>query len=67
MRRKVEPMIEDVRRQLAPLINATTEEVVLVPNATHGVNTVSVNIDWKDGDVIVVCELLRYSAFVKTH
>jgi selenocysteine lyase/cysteine desulfurase len=49
-------MIEDVRRQLAPLINATTEEVVLVPNATHGVNTVSVNIDWKDGDVIVVCE-----------
>ncbi|GMK58918.1 hypothetical protein CspeluHIS016_0603600 [Cutaneotrichosporon spelunceum] len=54
MRRKLEPTIEDIRKQVAPMINATAEEVVLVPNATHGVNTISVNIDWKDGDVIVV-------------
>jgi len=57
MRRKVEPMLTDVRKQLAPMINAETDEVVIVPNATHGVNTVASNIDWKDGDVIVVCEL----------
>ncbi|BEI83739.1 hypothetical protein CcaverHIS002_0403430 [Cutaneotrichosporon cavernicola] len=54
MRRELEPTIEEIRKQLAPMINATAEEVVLVPNTTHGVNTISVNIDWKDGDVIVV-------------
>lgn len=58
MRRKIQPMLVDVRKQLARLLNADTDEVVLVPNATHGVNTVAVNMDWKDGDVIVVCASL---------
>jgi selenocysteine lyase/cysteine desulfurase len=59
IRRKLEPMLVEVRKQLAPIINAELDELVLVPNATHGVNTVAMNIDWKDGDVIVVCESLH--------
>jgi hercynylcysteine S-oxide lyase len=27
----------------------------MVPNATHGVNTILTNIDWEDGDVILTC------------
>ena len=41
------------RERVANLIGAGVDECVLVPNATHGVNTVLRNIDWKKGDVIV--------------
>lgn len=41
------------RERIADLIGAEVDECVLVPNATHGINTVLWNIDWKKGDVIV--------------
>ena len=41
------------RERIASLIGAHVDECVLVPNATHGVNTVLRNIDWKKGDVII--------------
>ena len=42
-----------VRERLAYMIGANTDEVVLVPNATHGVNTVLRNIEWGPDDFIV--------------
>ena len=46
----------DVRQALARLIGASkTDEVVLVSNASMGVNTVLRNFDWEQGDQIFVC------------
>ncbi|KAL1412461.1 hypothetical protein Q8F55_000206 [Vanrija albida] len=53
-RLEVEKLIAKSREAVAPLINADADDVVLVPNATHGVNTVISNTDWVDGDIIVV-------------
>jgi selenocysteine lyase/cysteine desulfurase len=41
------------RERIADFIGAEVDECVLVPNATHGINTVLRNIDWKKGDVII--------------
>lgn len=41
------------RERIARLIGAHVDECVLVPSATHGVNTVLWNIDWKKGDAII--------------
>jgi selenocysteine lyase/cysteine desulfurase len=41
------------RERIAEVIGAEVDECVLVPSATHGINTVLRNIDWKKGDVIV--------------
>ena len=53
------PMLNEVRSGVAKLINADFEEVVMVPNTTVGINTVVRNIDWKEGDVILMCEPSR--------
>ncbi|KAL4259543.1 Pyridoxal phosphate-dependent transferase [Pleurotus pulmonarius] len=42
-----------VRQHLAPLIGAQADECVIVPNATHGINTVLRNIEWENGDIII--------------
>ena len=41
------------RERIADLIGAEVDECVLVPNTTHGIYTVLMNIDWKKGDVII--------------
>jgi selenocysteine lyase/cysteine desulfurase len=58
MRRSWLPRLDKVRSLVAEIIGAQTDEVVMVPNATHGVNNVVTQIAWQDGDVIVVCEPL---------
>ncbi|KIJ54490.1 hypothetical protein M422DRAFT_240557 [Sphaerobolus stellatus SS14] len=52
-RRRGYQRIDTVRERLAHIIGADTDEVVLVPNATHGVNTVLRNFDWGPDDFIV--------------
>lgn len=42
-----------VRERLAKLIGAETDEVVLVPNASYGLNTILRDLEWKAGDVLV--------------
>ncbi|KAG9224340.1 hypothetical protein CCMSSC00406_0004839 [Pleurotus cornucopiae] len=42
-----------VRQRVAPLIGAQADECVIVPNATHGINTVLRNIEWENGDIII--------------
>jgi selenocysteine lyase/cysteine desulfurase len=55
MRRTYFAGLNKVRAQVAELINAETDEVVIVPNATHGINTIVNNIKWEAGDIIVIC------------
>jgi hypothetical protein len=43
----------EAREQIAQLIGAKTDECVLVPNASHGLNTVLRNFAWNDGDILV--------------
>ena len=40
----------------AKLLNAATEEVVFVPNASTGINTVMRNLIFEEGDVILTYE-----------
>jgi selenocysteine lyase/cysteine desulfurase len=49
-------MIPLVREKVAKLINSPVENVVLVPNATHGINTILRNYDWSADDYLVGCE-----------
>lgn len=41
------------RGLLADFIGAKEDEVVLVPNATHGLNTVLRNFEWREGDILL--------------
>ncbi|KAI0926138.1 hypothetical protein AcW1_008381 [Taiwanofungus camphoratus] len=59
------PMLEEARKRVADLIGATHDEVVLLPNATHGINTVLRNIEWKEGDVLMGAST-TYGAISKT-
>lgn len=46
-------LLPDVRRQLAEMIGADTDECVLVSNATTGINVVLRNFRWEKEDIIV--------------
>lgn len=48
-----------LRETVAKLIGAELDEVVFVPNATHALNTVLRNFEWREGDVIVGCPSLH--------
>nr|XP_019007744.1 uncharacterized protein I206_07378 [Kwoniella pini CBS 10737]OCF46525.1 hypothetical protein I206_07378 [Kwoniella pini CBS 10737] len=54
MRRLWLPLLNKVRQEVSSMIGARQEEVVIVPNTTHGVNTILNNFEWADGDIIVV-------------
>jgi selenocysteine lyase/cysteine desulfurase len=56
MKRDWLPLLNDVREKSAGIIGAKAEECVIVPNTTHGVNTILHNIKWTAGDRIVICE-----------
>ncbi|MEW4454038.1 aminotransferase class V-fold PLP-dependent enzyme [Bremerella sp. JC817] len=49
-----ERAIEATRTAGAQLIGATTDEIALVANTTHGINLVAEGLDWKPGDNMVV-------------
>ncbi|KAI0326635.1 PLP-dependent transferase [Cubamyces sp. BRFM 1775] len=50
---KVKPLLDRARESVAKLIGAETDEVALVPNASHALNTVLRNFEWREGDVII--------------
>ena len=52
----LEPMREEVRKRIAQLIGANTDEVAFTDNATHGLNLVFAGLDWKSGDEILVSD-----------
>lgn len=45
------------RERVAKLIGARTEETVLVPNSSSGLNVVLQNFDLKEGDILLQCKL----------
>ncbi|RDX57398.1 PLP-dependent transferase [Lentinus brumalis] len=47
------PRLAKSREAVAKLIGADTGEVVLVPNATHALNTILRNFEWREGDLII--------------
>ncbi|KZT06166.1 PLP-dependent transferase [Laetiporus sulphureus 93-53] len=47
------PLLEEARFHVADIVGANVDEIVLVPNATHGINTVLRNLEWREGDVIL--------------
>ena len=51
------------RHLLANLIGAEIDEVVLVPNTTHGINTILRNFEWKEGDILL-CSTKMFSTFI---
>jgi selenocysteine lyase/cysteine desulfurase len=46
-------LLDDAREAVAKILNAPTETVVFVPNATAGVNTVLRNLVFEEGDKIL--------------
>ncbi|KAI1116462.1 aminotransferase family protein-like protein [Nemania sp. NC0429] len=46
-------LLLEARRAVAPLLGADAEEVVFVPNALTGINTVLRNLEYVEGDVIL--------------
>lgn len=58
-------LLEAARPAIAPLLGAGVNEVVLVPNATTGINTVLRNIDFMEGDVVIHFNTI-YGACLKT-
>ncbi|KAH9902928.1 PLP-dependent transferase [Cubamyces lactineus] len=46
-------LLEKARESLAKFLEVETDEVVLVPNATHALNTVLRNFEWREGDVLI--------------
>lgn len=42
--------------EVASLVGAEHDEIVFVPNTTHGINTILRNIEWREGDVVVKSE-----------
>jgi len=50
---KLSGFLDESRKAVAPLLGVLADEVVFVPNATTGVNTVLRNLKFEEGDVIV--------------
>ncbi|KAK2746792.1 hypothetical protein FQN57_002834 [Myotisia sp. PD_48] len=53
LRYKHPPLLRESREQVAKIINAPTESVVYVKNATTGVCTILTNLEYQPGDIII--------------
>lgn len=61
-------MIPLVRQKVSKIVNAPVDTVVLVPNTTHGINTILRNYKWSEGDYLVNCESRgSYMRLLMTH
>ncbi|KAK3374685.1 aminotransferase family protein-like protein [Podospora didyma] len=58
-------LLKESRALIAPLLGVDTDEIVLVPNATTGINTVLRNLVFEAGDVVLFPST-TYSANLKT-
>jgi hercynylcysteine S-oxide lyase len=58
-------LLRESREALAPLLGASSKEVVFTPNATTGINTVLRNLTFSHGDVIIYLNT-AYGACEKT-
>ncbi|KAF4556921.1 Hercynylcysteine sulfoxide lyase-like protein 2 [Elsinoe fawcettii] len=65
IRYSIPKLLKESREAVAPLLGVAVKEVVFVPNATTGVNTVLRNLKYDDGDVIIYLST-AYGACEKT-
>jgi isopenicillin-N epimerase len=56
MVRQLEPLLDAARVQLAAFVNAPSPDLVFVPNATTGVNTVLRSLTFQPGDQLLVTD-----------
>jgi isopenicillin-N epimerase len=56
MVRQLEPLLDAARVQLAAFVNAPSLDLVFVPNATTGVNTVLRSLSFQPGDQLLVTD-----------
>ncbi|KAL1940493.1 hypothetical protein VTO73DRAFT_9065 [Trametes versicolor] len=69
------PLIVQARTSIAKLVGADRDEIVFAPNATHALNTVLRNFEWREGDLLVgattlyggVANTIRYLADRSEH
>jgi isopenicillin-N epimerase len=52
--RDLEPLLDAAREALARFLSARARDLVFVPNATTGVNTVLRSIKWRRGDELII-------------
>ncbi|KAG8899649.1 hypothetical protein FRB99_006517 [Tulasnella sp. 403] len=52
-RASYKPVLNTARERIAKIIHAETDECVIVPNASHGINTVLHNFVWKKEDILI--------------
>ena len=45
--------LNPARHRMAALVGAGPEEIVFVPNTSHGINTVLRNLLWNKDDIII--------------
>ncbi|KAH8099934.1 PLP-dependent transferase [Cristinia sonorae] len=64
-RRGYMPLLVESRQLIADLVGADLDEIVFVPNATHGLNTVLRSIEWREGDILIGTST-TYGAITKT-
>lgn len=67
IRRTYAKRLEDVRAHLARLVHADLSEIVMVPNATLGINTILRNIEWSRDDIIIQCQYRSLSGIILFH
>jgi selenocysteine lyase/cysteine desulfurase len=63
--RDIPKLIDESRTAIAPFLGVDVDEIVLIPNATTGINTVLRNLKWEEGDVVVYFSTI-YGACEKT-
>ena len=49
--------LEECRKKVAELVNASKEEIAFMLNTSQGINTVANMIDWKRGDNLITSDL----------
>jgi isopenicillin-N epimerase len=54
--RELEPLLDDARASLAGFVGCDAEDLVFVPNATTGVNTILRSLTFRKGDELLVTD-----------
>jgi isopenicillin-N epimerase len=54
--RELEPLLDEARAAVAAFVGADADDLVLIPNATSGVNAVMRSLDFKPGDELLVTD-----------
>ncbi|KAI0065100.1 PLP-dependent transferase [Artomyces pyxidatus] len=58
-------LVAPTRGRIAKLVGAGPDEIVFVPNASHGINTVLKNFSWHESDIIITATT-TYNAVERT-